>query len=120
MTITRGDIVLVSLAFTSGTKGKIRPVLVVQSDHNNRRLSSTIVAPITSNTSRVDHESTQFLVDITTPEGMESGLRHHSAVLCENLATIDQSRIGPRLGRLSPQAMCRIDTCLKAALGIAA
>jgi mRNA interferase MazF len=120
MSVSRGDIVLVQLPFASGTAAKVRPVLVVQSDHNNRRLTNTIIAAITSNVSRVDHEPTQFLIDTTTPQGEASGLKFNSAVICEYLATIEQGRIGRRLGQLPVSAMWHIDDCLRAALGIAA
>lgn len=119
MSVSRGDIVLVQLPFASGTMAKVRPVLVIQSDRNNRRLKNTIIAAITSNVSRVDHEPTQFLIDTTTPEGLASGLKFNSAVICEYLATIEQSRIGRQLGQLPGTAMRRIDDCLNASLGIA-
>jgi mRNA interferase MazF len=120
MNVSRGDIVLAAMPFSSGEIVKVRPVLVIQSDHNNRRLGNTIVAAITSNTSRAEHEATQFLIDLNTPEGQASGLKFNSAVACEYLATIDHSRIGRRLGQLPPRSMTRIDVCLKASLGIAA
>ena len=47
MTVKRGDVVLVPVPFTSGVGGKVRPALVVQTDHNNNRLADTIVAVIT-------------------------------------------------------------------------
>lgn len=118
MNVNRGDIVLVSLPFASGASAKIRPVLVVQSDHNNSRLINTIVAAITSNISRALVEPTQFLVDISTPEGNASGLRFDSAVTCEFLATIEQSQVKHSLGKLPDSAMQQVDGCLKAALGI--
>ena len=40
----RGDIVIVQFPYVSGTHNKNRPVLVIQSDHNNQRLQNTIVA----------------------------------------------------------------------------
>jgi mRNA-degrading endonuclease toxin of MazEF toxin-antitoxin module len=68
MSINRGDIVLVPLPFTSGTGGKVRPALVVQSDHNNQRLNDTIVAMITKTTHRTGWEATPLLIDLATPE----------------------------------------------------
>ena len=91
MSVQRGEIVLVPLPFTSGTGGKVRPALVVQSDHNNHRLNDTIVAMITKTTHRAGWEATQLLIDTTTPEGQQSGLLHTSAVKCEHLATLDPS-----------------------------
>ncbi len=120
MSVRRGDIVLVQLPFASGQTAKVRPVLIIQSDHNNQRLKNTIIAAITSNVSRVDHEPTQFLIDTSTAEGLASGLKFNSAVICEYLATVEQSRIGRRLGQLPASAMRRIDVCLTAALDIVA
>jgi hypothetical protein len=42
----RGDIpniVLLPIAFTTGSGGKVRPALVVQSDHNNVRLNAQMI-----------------------------------------------------------------------------
>ena len=47
MSVQRGDVILVPVPFTSGVGGKVRPALVVQSDHNNQRLINTIIAVIT-------------------------------------------------------------------------
>jgi mRNA interferase MazF len=118
MSVMRGDIILVPLPFTSGTGGKVRPALVVQSDHNNQRLINTIVAMITETAHRAAWEPTQLLIDLTTPEGQQSGLLHTSAVKCEHLATLDQQLILRVIGRLPPTAMSQVDACLKAALGL--
>lgn len=114
--MTRGEVVLVSFPFSSGAGAKVRPALVVQTDRNNRRLPSTIVAMISSTTARAGTEPTQLLVDPHSPEGGSSGLLHPSAVKCENLFTIDQGLILRTIGALSSSLMIRIDACLKAAL----
>jgi mRNA-degrading endonuclease toxin of MazEF toxin-antitoxin module len=62
MPVSRGDVVLVYVPNVGSPGGKVRPALVVQSDHNNARLNGTIIAAITSNTSRA-HEATQLLID---------------------------------------------------------
>ena len=95
--------------------GKVRPALVVQSDHNNARLNETMVAAITSNTSRV-HEATQLLIDISTPEGAASGLLHDSAVRCERLHSIPQTDVRRVIGHLPDVLMLQVNDCLKAAL----
>jgi hypothetical protein len=61
---------------------------------------------------------TQFDIDITTPDGQQTGLRLNSVVQCENLITYDQALILQVLGQLPAVAMPQIDICLKAALGI--
>lgn len=112
----RGDVVLVRFPFSSGTAAKVRPALVVQNDANNRRLNSTIVAMITSNTRLASTEPTQLLIDPATPEGRQSGLLHPSAIKCENLLTVEQLLVLRRIGSLSSAAMIRVDNCLKASL----
>ena len=118
MNVQRGDLILVSFPFTSGSGGKVHPALVVQSGHNNQRLNDTIVAAIAKTIHRAAREATQLLIDITTPEGQQSGLLHTSAVKCEYLATLDQQLILRVVGRLTPAMMAQVDLCLKAALAL--
>jgi mRNA interferase MazF len=118
MNVRRGDVVLLPIAFTSKVGAKLRPALVVQSDHNNVRLDDTIVAIITKTTHRAAREPTQFLVDINTPEGQQSGLLHTSAVKCEHLATVSVADINRVIGSLPPATLNLIDGCLKAALAL--
>jgi mRNA interferase MazF len=115
--VTRGDVILTFVLNVGSPGGKVRPALVVQSDHNNTRLNETIIAPITTNTSRV-HEVTQLLIDVSTVEGTASGLLHNSVVRCERLQSIAIVGVRRVIGRLPDVLMRRIDICLKAALGI--
>lgn len=117
MTLNRGDVVLAFVANTGQPGGKVRPALVVQSNHNNARLNETIVAAITSNTSRIA-ESTQLLIDISTADGAASGLLHNSAVRGERLHSIPQADARRVTGRLSDALMLKINDCLKAALDL--
>lgn len=116
--IARGDVVIVQFPYQDGARGKNRPALVVQCDHNNRRLQNTVVAMITGNIQLAATESSQLLVDPSTPEGEKSGLHGPSAVKCENLFTIAQSHILRTIGHLAPTLMGKVDACLKASLGL--
>jgi mRNA interferase MazF len=118
MTLKRGNIILADLPFTDRSGSKIRPALVVQSDHNNARLEDVILALITRTTARATTEPTQFLIDIATPDGKASGLLHTSAVKCEHLITLHRSFILRAIGRVPDQLMNKINDCLKAALDI--
>jgi mRNA-degrading endonuclease toxin of MazEF toxin-antitoxin module len=118
MSIKRGDIVLVRAPDTSGAPGKLRPVLIVSSDHNNRRLQDVIVAVITSTTKRAKLESTQLLIQLVTSEGRRSGLLNDSAVKCERLHTNLQKLIKRTIGSMSVAMMLKIDNCLKSAMGL--
>ena len=113
----RGGVVLVDFPFTSGSQSKIRPALVVQNDISNRRLNKTIVALITGNL-RAAAEPTNFLIDPSTPEHASSGLHAKSLAACTNLYTIDQVSVVRTIGRLDSAVLVRIDSCLRAALGI--
>lgn len=117
MAVKRGDVILAFVTNVGSPGGKVRPGLIVQSDHNNARLNEIIIAAITSNTSRVQ-EATQLLIEVATPDGMASGLLHDSAVRCERLHSIPQMDVRRVIGKLSNALMRQIDDCLKAALGI--
>ena len=118
MPLNCGDIVLVPVPDTSGKPGKARPVLVVSADHNNHRLQDVIVAVITSTTIRVRVETMQFLIEVSSPEGKQSGLLNDSAVKCERLHAILQNLIHRTIGSLSPTTLLQINDCLKAALDL--
>jgi mRNA interferase MazF len=76
--VNRGEIVVVDFA-VAGMPKKVRPVLVVQADTFNRKMTNTVVAMITTNLARAS-EPSHWLIDITTPEGKASGLLHTSVV----------------------------------------
>lgn len=117
MSVNRGDVVLAWYPFSSGAGGKRRPCLVVQDDADNARLANTVVVQITSNL-RAAGEPTQLLIEVSTPEGKQSGLLHDSLVSCNNIATIEQSLVAKVIGSLPPDVMAKVDVCLKAALGL--
>jgi mRNA interferase MazF len=117
MNVRRGDIVLASYPFASGVGGKKRPVLVVQNDRDNQRLTNTIVVQISSNTRRA-HEPTHLLIEVASTTGKQSGLLSDSVVSCVNLATIHEGRIERTIGSLPPSVMAQIDACLKVAPGL--
>jgi mRNA-degrading endonuclease toxin of MazEF toxin-antitoxin module len=118
MNLRRGDVVLADLLFSDRSGVKKRPALVVQCDRNNQRLHDVILAMITSVTDRATTEPTQLLIDPATTEGRQSGLLHPSAVKCEHLITLHHQFIGRVIGHLSPDAMKKIDSCLKESLGL--
>ena len=115
MHVNRGDVILAFVANVGQPGGKVRPAVVVQSDHNNARLHETIIAAITSNTSRV-HEATQLLIDIATPDGAASGLLHNSAVRGERLHAIAQAEVRRVISHLSAALLLKVNDYLKAVL----
>ena|SRR5438105_7853679 len=118
MPMKRGDVVLVPVPDTSGAPGKVRPALIVSSDHNNLRLQDVIVAVVTKTTKRAKLEATQILIELGTSEGKLSGLLTDSAIKCERLHAILQSQIRRTIGSLPSATMQKVNDCLKAALEI--
>ena len=86
MSYRRGDVVLVDVAFGNRPGSKIRPMLVIQNDRNNVRMTKTILATVTTNTTRIS-EPTQVFIGIATIEGQRTGLIANSAISCENLVS---------------------------------
>jgi mRNA-degrading endonuclease toxin of MazEF toxin-antitoxin module len=89
----------------------------VQNDANNRRLSSTILSPITSNT-RYNAEPTQVLIDPNSSEGAVTGLLRLSVIKTENLATVETKLIRRKIGSLSPIVLVKLNTALKQSLSL--
>ena len=118
MTVQRGDVVLLDYPFAAGGGSKVRPALVVQNDFDNTLLVNTIVVMITSRVHRAAREPTQLLIDVSTPDGRQSGLMMNSAVNCANVFTIGKNKILRTLGHMPASIMAQVDVCLKAALGI--
>ncbi|MGP0062698.1 MAG: type II toxin-antitoxin system PemK/MazF family toxin [Isosphaeraceae bacterium] len=89
----------------------------VQNDRDHGRLTNTIVVLITRNVGR-GGEPSQMLIDLTTPEGRQSGLNQTSAVVCTNLFTVAQTKARRIIGSLPPSLIAQVDDCLRVALGL--
>ena len=116
MRISRGDIVLVDYPFSDRTGSKVRPALIVQADTLNLRIDDTIVAAISRSTHRAS--TTQVFVDISTADGVLTGLRQNSMIQCENLLTYDQALIIAVIGKLPPTLLSLVDEALRHALNL--
>ncbi len=117
MTFRRGDVALARFPHVAGTRGKKRPVVIVQSDAYNRQARHCIVAEVTSNMAAAADPA--FLpIDISTTDGAVTGLSQNSVVGCLFLATVAEHRLSPAIGRLSAEMVNRLNACLKAAMQI--
>ena len=117
MNLQRGDVVLINAPFVTRPGSKIRPMLVIQNDANNQRMRNTILATISTNTSRAA-EPTQVLIDVSTPAGKRSGLINDSVVSTENLLTVRQAHITRTIGQLPVALMDQVDLALKSSLAL--
>jgi mRNA interferase MazF len=117
MTVSRGDVVMTRFPHAGGTRGKKRPVVVVQSDVYNAKVRHAIVAEITTNLAAAGDPAC-LLIDVSTSEGKASGLAQNSVVGCLFLATVAETRISAPIGKLSATIMQQLDKCLKSVLAL--
>ena len=109
----RGDIYLVRLDPTVGHEiQKTRPAVIIQNDVSNRYSRITIVAAISSQFS-----DPPFPREVVI-EPTESGLPKRSAVIVNQIRSVDRQRLAKKLGRLSSQSLRRVDEAVKISLGL--
>ena len=109
----RGEIYLVSFDPTVGHEiQKTRPALIIQNDVSNRYSPLTIVAAISSRFGTPPHPREVVL------QPLESGLSRTSAVVVNQIRTVDRLRLIKRLGAADRATMRRVDNALKISLGL--
>ena len=110
---SRGEIYWLRLESSGSEQAGRRPVLIIQNDIGNRYSPTTIVAAITSQPRLRRYPfHVPFMAE-------ESSLRQSGTVLCEQIQTIDQARLGSLLGSLDSQKMQEVDLALHRSLGMA-
>ena len=108
----RGEVYYVNWSPGRGSEQSgVRPALVVQNDTGNQYSPTTIVAAVSTRLKR----PYPFQVAI---KAVESGLPDDSVVKCEQIQTIDQSRLGRLAGVLGKEKMREIDFALHRSLGL--
>ena len=109
----RGEIHLVGFDPTVGREiQKTRPAVVIQNDVSNQYSPITIVAAVSSQFS-----DPPFPREVVI-EPEESGLPKRSAVIVNQIRSVDRLRLQKRLGRLSRPSMERVDEAIKISLGL--
>lgn len=113
--LKRGQIYLVDFGDTAGSEvKKRRPAVIVQNDIGNLYAPTTIVVPISHRPNK--HQPTQIEI---RPEMLISGLGNvDGMILCEQVRTVDRSRIRNIVGMLSPEGMIFVDNGILIAMGI--
>ena len=111
---TRGDIHFVDFPDLGGhvIRGP-HPGVVVQTDRM-RRSSTVVLVPLTSAAKAASFQP-QFLVPIGV---RESGLPRNGWAKCDQPITLPTALLGPKVGRLNPEAIARLDTALRFVLGL--
>lgn len=108
----RGEIYFADLDPVIGSEqGGRRPVLIIQNDLGNRFSPTVIVLPLTGKTGKPPLNTH---VPVFPPQG---GVRVPSLILCEQVRTLEKTRLQNRLGRLPKEKMTSVERALAAALG---
>jgi mRNA interferase MazF len=115
MPFNRGDVVLVLYPDSNLRTAKRRPALVIQADNLQTGLPQIIIAMISSNMARTGHPS-RVTVLRSSSEGQQMGLRTDSIILADNLATVLETEIDRRLGKMPDTTP--VDNALRHTLGL--
>ena len=110
--IKRGQIYYADLSPVKGSEqGGFRPVLIIQNDIGNKYSPTVIAAVVTSRYTKANLPTHIWL-------NCECGLPKESMVECEQIRTLDKSRLKDFMGQASQEVMKEIDKGLKISLGV--
>ena len=108
----RGDIYYADLDPVVGSEqGGTRPVLIIQNDLGNRFSPTVIVLPLTS---KMGKAPLPTHVPLLPPQG---GVKKPSIILCEQVRTLEKSRLTLRLGCVGREKMALVEKALARAVG---
>jgi mRNA interferase MazF len=107
--VRRGEIYYADLSPVIGSEqGGLRPVLVIQNDIGNKYSPTIIVAPITS---RLSKKPLPTHLPLSA-----CGLPNDSIALCEQIRTIDKSRLQEKLGEIGEKDREALSKALRISL----
>jgi mRNA interferase MazF len=89
------------------------PAVVIQNDVSNQYSPITIVAAISSQFRDPPHPR-----EVPVRLGGKTGLNQPSAVILNQIRSIDRRRLVKRLGALNAATMLRVDEALRISLGL--
>lgn len=111
--ISRGDVYYADLNPVLGSEqGGIRPVVVVQNNVGNRHSPTVIVVAITARM-----QKHRLPTHVKLNQGA-AGLAHDSVILCEQIRTIDKTRLKQLVTRLHRAVMDQVDQALRVSLAV--
>jgi len=114
MEIKRGDIIDIDFDPARGQEiRKTRPAVVVQNDIGNRYSPLVIVLPIRG----AEHIKKPYPVIVFVEKG-DGGLDKKSVVQCDQIKSLDKSRIVKKRGCFSGNIMEQVDIALKISLAL--
>jgi mRNA interferase MazF len=108
----RGEIWQVSLEPVAGHEiGKTRPALIISNDKNNEYSSTVTLIPITGSIEKIY----PFEVFISR---LESGLPLDSKLKCNQIRTIDKSRLSKVVGEIPDEIINKVEKAILIHVGI--
>jgi mRNA-degrading endonuclease toxin of MazEF toxin-antitoxin module len=113
----RGDIHFIDFGNVGGhvIRGP-HPAVVVQADRMNQASSTVLLCPMTS---RVVHDPAAYVPPyLVRTTRQQTGLDRDGWVKADQVFTRPVASIGPRAGRLNPEAIDRLDEALRFVLDI--
>ena len=111
MKIKQFEIWIADLNPRIGTEaGKIRPVIIVQTDLLNKEHPSTIVCPITTN---VKHDSEILRVHL---KKLKFGLKEDCDIMIDQVRAIDSKRLMKKVGEADSNTAYKVRANLKIVL----
>jgi len=113
MTVKKGEIWLADLSPTRGSEqAGVRPVLIFQNDMVSKFTVTVLAIPLTTNLRRASLPS---CVQISKGEG---GLTSDSVALCHQLRVLDKTRLQRKIGTISQETLCTVESHLLFTIGI--
>ena len=110
--ISRGEIYVADLnPYQGSEQGGIRPVVILQNDAGNYFSSTTIVASLTPHVAKKENLPTHVFIN------SREDLEDDSIIMCEQIRTIDKSRLIRCLDRLDEYEMEEVEEALSVRLG---
>ena len=110
----RGEIWDVNWSPGRGAEQKgIRPALIIQNDRGNVSLSYPLT--IVASMSRTERE---LPLHVRIAPSEENGLSDFTDVKCEQIMTIEKSRLIRRRGSINSEELSRVDVALKLSLSL--
>ena len=114
-TYRRGQVIVVTVAFTGQGGAKLRPAVVVSAEKFHRRLRDVIVCPISS---RPRYFEKPGPGDRPLSKWKAVGLRFPSTARVSDILAVDKSLVRRALGKLAPDDLRSLDSALREALGL--
>jgi mRNA interferase MazF len=110
----RGEIYWVAFDPTVGSEiQKTRPAVIIQNDISNQYSPITIVAAVSSQFGTPPRPR-----EVVIATGGKMGLMQASAVILNQIRSVDRARLQKRLGALDAATMRKVDEALKISLGL--